>query len=494
MNVCCAEGGGTMTEPSVSIVEAMQDPALFGDRFGGESWATWRALLAAFYGLPLTASQAEKVSYLTARSVAPGTAFRELWMPIGRRGGKSHVASLIAVYEAAFRDHQPNLSPGEWATVALIAADRAQARTLLRYVRAMFQHPLLKPLVVKETAEGLELRNLTAIEVHTASFRKVRGYTLAAVIADEIAFWMDDGRSPDVEIIAALRPALSTLDGRLVAISSPYARRGALWGEYRKHYGKDASDRVLVAQAPSRVMNPTLSERIVSDAMRDDTARASAEYMAQFRSDIEAFLSLDQVQAVQRTKPLELPRQAGQRYVGFVDASGGGKDEFTVAIAHKDKGKTVIDLVQGRKGNPAAITADYAKTLKQYGITTVSGDRYAGEWVPTEFARHGIKYEKAPGNRSELYTAFAPALNSGTVELPPCEILARQFVALERRTTRGGRDIIDHPPGGSDDRANAVAGVVAAMLQRKTSAGLMPKSSYRGLMAGRSRKPQTIIR
>jgi hypothetical protein len=30
---------------------------------------------------------------------------------------------------------------------------------------------------------------------------------------------------------------------------------------------------------------------------------------------------------------------------------------------------------------------------------------------------------------------------------------------LERRTARGGRDTIDHAPGGHDDLANVVAGV-----------------------------------
>ena len=35
----------------VSIVDAMSDPALFGDSFGGESFAAWRALLGGFYGL-----------------------------------------------------------------------------------------------------------------------------------------------------------------------------------------------------------------------------------------------------------------------------------------------------------------------------------------------------------------------------------------------------------------------------------------------------------
>jgi hypothetical protein len=35
-----------------------------------------------------------------------------------------------------------------------------------------------------------------------------------------------------------------------------------------------------------------------------------------------------------------------------------------------------------------------------------------------------------------------------------------QLCALERRTARGGRDSIDHPPGLHDDLANVAAGVL----------------------------------
>ena len=49
--------------------------------------------------------------------------------------------------------------------------------------------------------------------------------------------------------------------------------------------------------------------------------------------------------------------------------------------------------------------------------------------------------------------------------------MRRQFLALERRTTRGGRDSIDHPPGGHDDIANAVAGACLAAIEH---AGAVP--------------------
>lgn len=64
-------------------------------------------------------------------------------------------------------------------------------------------------------------------------------------------------------------------------------------------------------------------------------------------------------------------------------------------------------------------------------------------------------------DRSALYLEFLAAINSGCVELPPDQKLERQLQSLERRSGRSGRDMIDHPPGGHDDLANACAGLVA---------------------------------
>lgn len=443
------------------ILDAMTDPRLFGDSFGGESFAAWRALLSGFYGLPIDGEALETWKALTARTEAPQGPHSELWLAVGRRGGKSQVAALVAVYEAAFTDHRDKLARGEVATVLLIAADRKQARTLLRYVRGLvLEHPMLSRMVKRETADGIELTNRAVIEVGTASFKSVRGYTLAAAILDEIAFWQSDGASPDVEIIAALRPALTTLGGKLVALSSPYARRGMLWETYRRSYG-EADPRVLVAQAPSRTMNPTMPQQVVDDAMREDLARASAEYLAQFRNDIASFVSPQLIDNATRAKPLFKPRMRGERYFAFADPSGGGPDEFTIAIGHIEDKLLIVDVLEGRRGSPAETVHAFAERLEAYGVSLVIGDRYAGRWPRDEFQRWGIRYEPSALDRSALYVETLAALNSGRVELPPDEMMRRQFISLERRTGSSGRDVIDHAPGGHDDRANAVAGLVA---------------------------------
>ncbi|RZU98779.1 hypothetical protein [Spiribacter vilamensis] len=446
---------------TVDIRQVMTDPALFGGQFGGDSWAAWRALLAGFYGLPLDDAEAEHWFALTGRT-APTQPHAELWQVVGRRGGKSQCAALLAVYEAAFRDHRDKLAPGEVATVRCMAADRAQARSVMRYVVGLLEsNPMLAAMIDRQDKESVELTNRSVIEVGTASYRTARGFSYAAIICDEIAFYRsEDSANPDFEIINAVRPGLATLGGPLLALSSPYARRGELWDNYRQHYAQDG-DEVLVAQASSRYLNPNLPQRIIDKAYERDASSAAAEYGAQFRSDIESFIQREVLDAATRSGPLEIPYMRGRTYQAFIDPAGGGGDEFSVSIGHRDNGVLVVDCIRARKGTPAEIVEEYAALLKSYGVRKATSDRYAGSWPSDEFNRHGIKVEPSAKPKSDLYRDCLAALNSGQVELPPDDRLTLQFQSLERRTSRGGRDSIDHPPNGHDDRANAVAGLVA---------------------------------
>jgi hypothetical protein len=266
---------------------------------------------------------------------------------VGRRGGKSRIAALVAVYTAALHDWDKVLAPGERGTVPLIAADRRQARTLMRYVQGLIHGcPMLARMVERETAEQIDLSNRVTIEIHTASWRGLRGYTVCGAVLDEVAFWRsDDSANPDREIVNALRPAMATVPGALLlAISSPYARRGVLWDAYQRHFGK-AGD-VLVWQAPTRVMNPSVPQRLVDAAMEEDEPAALAEYGAEFRRDVESFVSREVVDAATVPGRHELPPVAGVNYHAFADPSGGSADSFALAVAHQEQdGSVVLDAV-----------------------------------------------------------------------------------------------------------------------------------------------------
>jgi hypothetical protein len=116
---------------------------------------------------------------------------------------------LIAVFLAAFRTY--HLSPGESGIVMLIAADRRQAKVLLRYVRAFLEGvTMLRQMIENVTAEGIRLTNGIVVEIHTASFRSIRGGTVVAAVCDEVAFWRnEDSANFDTEILSALSPDFS---------------------------------------------------------------------------------------------------------------------------------------------------------------------------------------------------------------------------------------------------------------------------------------------
>lgn len=453
--------------PAVSILDAMDDPALFRAHFRDrEAWTAWRAFLAALFGLPMDTAMLETYRACTGRQEPPREPAKEAWPVIGRRGGKSRILALIAVYLAVFRDYSPYLAPGEKGFVTVIAADRRQARSIMNYVRGFLtETALLVPLVARDNTEDIELTNRIVIEVATCSFRTVRGRTIVASLNDEVAFWADDSSAnPDVEVLAAIRPAMATIPGALLlAASSPYARRGALWDAYRRHYGKDGP--VLVWRASTRTMNPTVPDDVIADAYERDPASAAAEYGAEFRQDVETFLTREVVDAAITPGVHELPPVAGiTTYTAFVDPSGGSADSMTLAIAHRQDGRAVLDLVREIRPpfSPDAVVEEFAQVLAGYGLRAVTGDRYGGEWPRERFRVHGIDYLPAEKPKSDLYRELLPILNSGQADLLDLPRLISQLCALERRTARGGRDSIDHPPGGHDDVANAVAGALVA--------------------------------
>jgi hypothetical protein len=459
----------------MNIVEAVSDRALLGAAFRDlESWGSWLAFLRALFALPMSDQGLEVFARHTGRSSAPGVQAREAWLVVGRRGGKSRIAATVAVYLACFRDYASVLAPGERGVVMLLAADRQQARVLLRYVVGMLESSeLLSSMVEERLKESVKLTNGIDIEVHTSNYRAVRGYSIVAAVCDEIAFWRDETTAnPDVEVINAIRPGLATTrESLLLAISSPYARRAALWSAFKANYGKDGP--VLVWQADTRAMNPTIAEATVAEAYERDPSAAAAEWGGEFRRDIEAFVPLEAVEAIVVPERRSLPPAAGVRYFGFVDPSGGSQDSFTLAIAHREKERTVLDLVLERKPpfSPESVVEDFAGMLREYRISGIRGDRYGGEFPRELFAKRGIAYTPSEKTKSEIYGELLPLLTAGKLELLDDRRLVAQLTALERRTSRAGRDSIDNPPGGRDDVANAAAGGLVLAARQGAEAG-----------------------
>lgn len=452
----------TKTAAVPTFAEACLDPAIMGKTFAGESFALVRAIGNVILGQPVPETERAAVLACLGGRALPTTQPSETWLLAGRRAGKTLLCAALAVYVAAFRDYRRVLGPGERAQIMALAVDRRQARQLVNYVEGLLhQSPLLAAQVERTTAEAIHLRSRTSIEVHVSNYRHVRGFTLAAAFADEIAFWRDEeSANPDLEVLAALRPALATVPGSLlVCPSTVYARKGAAWQASRDHFGHDSD--VLVIVAPSRTLNATIPERVVQRALADDEPRARAEWLCEWRGDVENFVSLDIVQAAITPGITVRPPEPGIEYAAFLDPSGGSSDSFTLGIGHFAHGRDVLDLVHEWRPpfNPSVVVAECAALLRDYGLDRATSDNYAGVWPRSAFAAHNVRVAVSPKAKSDLYAALLPRLNSRSVDLLAAPRLVAQLCGLERRVGPSGRDRVDHRPGSHDDLANVVAGL-----------------------------------
>ena len=460
---------------AIGMRQALGDKALLGSILSGDSWHAWRVLLTAIMGEALTEDERAIFSALTGREHEPREPCEEFWAVIGRRGGKSRAMAVLAAFLAAFRDYKDVTAIGEKPTVLVMAQNVRQAGILLSYIAGIFESvPLLAAMVKNRTQEGIELSNNVTIEVGPANFRGIRGITCVAVICDEQAFWYDESSgsaNPDSEILAALRPALATTGGPLICISSPYSRRGELWLTFDRHFGAKGDPKILVARAPSRTMNPSLPQRVVDRAFERDASAASAEFLAEFRSDLERFLTVEAVRAVVLPSVVELPPRRHQTPTAFVDAAGGsGSDSMTLALAYADAEGAVLAALRERKPpfSPQEVVGEFCALLKTFGVTEVRGDRWGGEFVAEQFEARGIRYRPADLSRSEIYLELLPMINSRKVALLDDKRLISQLVQLERRTSRAGKESVDHGPssGAHDDIANYAAGSLVYATRR----------------------------
>src|SRR5262249_22620314 len=157
----------------------------------------------------------------------------------------------------------------------------------------------------------------------------------------------------------------------------------------------------------------------IDAAMEEDQPRAMAEWSAQFRSDVESFVNREAVEACVSLDVRERAPISSTRYFGFIDPSGGSADSMTLAVAQKEGDVVVLDCIREVRPpfSPEAVVAEFADVLKSYRVSTVRGDRFAGEWPREQFRKHGISYEPAEQTKSALYQNMLPLINSRRIDL-----------------------------------------------------------------------------
>lgn len=461
----------------LSVAAAISEGGILADGFRGTTWDRWRAVLKAANAEPMTEHEIALFREVAERD-PPTRRVREVWFIIGRRGGKDSVASAIAT-AAALGDYSGFLRPGERASIVCLASDKQQARIIHRYIRGNLQSdPSLAALIERETEETLELSNGVEVIISTNSYRAVRGRAVVCAILDEVGLWRnEESATPDVETYNALAPGLETLpNSMLIGISTPYKRAGLLYEKWQQSYGKDDPD-VLVIKGTTRQFNENIRQNVIDSAMARDPDAASAEWLAEWRNDLSDFLDRELVESAVEHGRTVRPFDPQRQYVAFADVGGGRGDSFTAAIAHAEGDRLLLDALYERRSpyNPSDVVAEVADLLRSYRLGNITGDKYAAEWVVDGFEKAGIRYDGTPQDRSALYLNTLPLFTSGRLRLLDNPRLVHQFCSLQRRTTRLGRDRVDHPVGAHDDLCNAAAG--ALVLAADASAPALMSTS-----------------
>ncbi len=154
---------------------------------------------------------------------------------------------------------------------------------------------------------------------------------------------------------------------------------------------------------------------------------------------------------------------------------------MTLAVTHRDKnGNVILDCLRERRPpfSPEAVVTEFAAVCKAYGITKIVGDHWGGEFVARAVpqARHHLRAGR-PAEDRDFYSEFSDhqfrprrTARSSEVHISLC--------ALERRTARSGKKLIDHPPGGHDDLVNVVA-LALVLAARKTASMILTDKALR---------------
>jgi hypothetical protein len=420
------------------------------------------------YGLPMSDLDLVLFRRHTGRQEPRAGGYPEGVCIVGVQSGKTRIA-------AAFADHAALI--GESGTHALLLGQdhRGAMRVLLRYAREPFETvPAFRAEVVRSTADTLELKNGVSLSAYPCRPSAIRGLRACIVVIDELAFFTaTDGRPVDTEMLRAARGRVATTGGKLIILSSPYSQTGALYELHRKHYGCDDSD-VLVWQASAYEMNPTLPADYLQRMAQDDPEAYRSEVLGEFRPGTSTLFDPDCLAACVADGVREREPDAAMRYGSFTDAaSGSGKDAFTLAVAHFDGGRAILDAVRAWKPpfNPSGVIAEASDLLKSYRLSETTGDRYAPGFVSEGFRTNGITYRPSDRDRSTIYLDLLPAVNAEKVLILDDAELLREFRGLERRRGASGRDRVDHRPGQHDDRANAVAGALSLIALEQRSYG-----------------------
>jgi hypothetical protein len=340
----------------------------------------------------------------------------ELVLACGRRSGKTFLASVITAYEAykliikVDPQRYYKLPQGEEIRIinvastgdqALILAKAAQNRILnskwfIPYIESKTQSEIrlrtkrdleLLKYEIRNHGKPIDAHASIRIEAMSCTARGIRGGTVIVGILDEIAHFVDnDGnRSGDV-IYEALTPSVATfgLDGKILCVSSPWAKNGVFYDLYLRSKGtkEEAGDQnKRMFQIPTWEMNDTITFAYLDTEKRRNPETFLTEFGAEYSSIVTGFFKYPEKidEAIKREDETSMPKEGNFIHYIAVDPAA-SHNGYTLAMVHVE----LKDIIK-KENNREIKTKAPVVVLDKWVVWNIKDPEFEGmDYIDTD--------------------------------------------------------------------------------------------------------------
>jgi hypothetical protein len=438
------------TLPSVGLLEACDDPRLFG--------------------LELWPRQRERLEEVERGPRVHVWAF-------GRRSSKTTMGGLVGLWCCLFRPElREYLRPGELGYATAIATSLRQARLFVNQARSIVERsPLLADALIGSTEDELVFSNGNILAAFPCTARGGRGWPIFCLLMDEAAHFMSDTEGPQVaeRVFRALEPSTAQFgdDARTIIASTPWGTDGFFADTYQQAAAGELVDAVA-ARASTGEMNPTIGASFLERERARDPEGFRSEYEAEFVGSGGAYLDPERVDDAVADRGELLPDQ-GTGWIAGLDPAF-SSDPFGLAIVGRDKwGQHPLLLALARSWRPRRAESfeekraiedetlrEVADVCLQYQARVLT-DQFAAPAVVAYLRSRGLAVSTVPMTASSKTAVFAELrarLYSNGLELYDHRELLAELRRLRTRYSAGSAAVVNPRIGGSHgDIAQALA-------------------------------------
>lgn len=423
---------------------------------------------------------------------------------VGRRGGKSTLASIVALFSTVKVNWKPFLRKTPVATVAILSHSVDFSQEILDILKGMVDdseiltrlrdtkrkntqstfHLKIPFIIEKDGKEDIEYSKV-AVKIGAASKKTTRGRAVCTLLCDEIAFWnlADNAAESDTDILRAIRPSLLQFGehGTIIKLSSPGIKQGILYDEWYKRVA--IKDDYIQFKAPSWVWNTILPVEEFKKEWRLDPDGFDTEFRANFVDSISNFILPEFVDMCVSRGVHFIPPSIEKNviYSAAIDAAF-KSDRFAFALVGNNEHRItthVIKYWEGSRKDPvkAFEVAKYIRTIcKQFGISQVVADQYSFQPLREIFQTYGVTLVENTFTlplKRKIYFGLKRLIHNQNVDLLDVPLLHKEIKELQVEQTPNGQIRIGHPQGGSDDLADALAVACFNSMEKSGTMGII---------------------